>query len=150
MGGRHRGVEIGPHHAWMIVVDSSTWVDFFNGVLTPHVERLDAALHAEEDLAVLPIIITEVLQGFRAEKSFRQAQRVLVALPVVAPTVDCHVRAARLFRSLRKAGITVRGAIDCIIAQTCLDLKAELLSPDADFEHIARHTSLRLWHEASG
>ena len=49
----------------------------------------------------------------------------------------------RLFRSLRRTGITVRGAIDCIIAQTCLDLEAELLSPDADFEHIARHTSLR-------
>jgi predicted nucleic acid-binding protein len=134
----------------MIVVDSSTWADFFNGALTPHVERLDAALHEEEDLAILPIIITEVLQGFRAERSFQQAQRVLSALPVIEPTVDCHVRAARLFRSLRKAGITVRGAIDCIIAQTCLDLNVELLSPDGDFEHIARHTSLRLWHDASG
>jgi len=88
----------------MIVVDSSTWADFFNGALTPHVERLDAALHEEEDLAVLPIIITEVLQGFRADKSFQQAQRVLLALPVIEPTVDCHVRAARLFRSLRKTG----------------------------------------------
>lgn len=92
---------------------------------------------------------TVKLQGFRAEKSFRQARRVLVALPVIEPTVDCHVRAARLYRSLRKAGITVRGAVDCIIAQACLDLKAELLSPDVDFEHIARHTSLRLWQEAS-
>jgi predicted nucleic acid-binding protein len=134
----------------MIVVDSSTWADFFNGTSTPHVERLDAALHEEEDLAVLPIIITEVLQGFRAERSFQQAQRVLLALPVIEPTVDCHVRAARLFRSLRKAGITVRGAIDCIIAQTCLDLDVELLSPDGDFEQIARHTSLRLWRDASG
>ena len=150
MGGRHRGVEVGPHHAPMIVVDSSTWADFFNGALTPHVDRLDVALHEEEDLAVLPIVITEVLQGFRTEKSFQQAQRVLVALPVIEPAVDCHVRAARLFRLLRKNGITVRGAIDCMIAQTCLDLKAVLLSPDADFEHIARHTSLRLWHETSG
>jgi predicted nucleic acid-binding protein len=133
----------------MIVVDSSTWADFFNGALTPHVGRLDAALNEEEDLAVLPIIITEVLQGFRAEKNFQRARRVLVALPVIQPTVDCHVRAARLFRSLRKNGVTVRGAIDCIIAQTCIDLHAELLSPDSDFEHIARHTPLRLWREAS-
>ena len=43
-----------------------------------------------------------------------------------------------------KKGVTVRGAIDCIIAQTCLDLDAELLSPDVDFERIAGHTSLRL------
>lgn len=132
----------------MIVVDSSTWADFFNGTSAPHVDRLDVALRDEEDLAVLPIIITEVLQGFRSEKSFRQARGLLVALPVIQPTVDCHVRAARLFRSLGTTGITVRGAIDCIIAQTCLDLGAELLSPDVDFEHIARHTALRLWHTA--
>ena len=129
----------------MIVVDSNTWGDFFNGTSNPHVGRLDTALREEEDLAVLPIIITEVLQGFRTEKGFRQAQRVLLRLPVIQPAVDCHVRAARLFRSLRRIGVTVRGAVDCIIAQTCLDLEAELLSPDADFRRISRHTALRLW-----
>ena len=134
----------------MIIVDSNTLADVFNGVESPHVQRLDMALEEEEDLAVIPIIITEVLQGFRTDTGFQRARQVLVSLSVIYPTLDCHVRAARLFRSLRGKGITVRGAVDCIIAQTCLDLKAELLSPDADFEHIARHTSLRLWHEASG
>jgi predicted nucleic acid-binding protein len=52
-------------------------------------------------------------------------------------------------RSLRQKGITVRGAVDCIIAQTCLDVDAELLSPDADFERMTRHTRLRLWGEVS-
>jgi hypothetical protein len=133
----------------MIIVDSNTWADFFNGASNPHVQRLDLALQEEEDLAVVPIIITEVLQGFRTDSGFRRARRVLLALPVIQPTVDCHVRAARLFRSLRQKGITVRGAVDCIIAQTCLDIDAELLSPDADFERIARHTRLRLWGELS-
>ena len=133
----------------MIIVDSNTWADFFNGASNPHVQRLDIALQEEEDLAVVPIIITEVLQGFRTDSGFQRARRVLLALPVIQPTVDCHVRAARLFRSLRQKGITVRGAVDCIIAQTCLDVDAELLSPDADFERIARHTPLRLWCEVS-
>ena len=133
----------------MIIVDSNTWADFFNGASNPHVQRLDVALQEEEDLAIVPIIITEVLQGFRTDSGFRRARRVLLALPVIQPTVDCHVRAARLFRSLRQKGITVRGAVDCIIAQTCLDVHAELLSPDADFERIARHTPLRLWDEVS-
>jgi predicted nucleic acid-binding protein len=133
----------------MIIVDSNTWADFFNGASNPHVQRLALALQEEEDLAVVPIIITEVLQGFRTDSGFRRARRVLLALPVIQPTVDCHVRAARLFRSLRQKGITVRGAIDCIIAQTCLDVDAELLSPDADFERIARHTPLCLWGEVS-
>ncbi len=129
----------------MMIVDSNTWADFFNGVPSPHAERLEVALDEEEDLAVIPIIITEVLQGFRTDTGFQRAHRVLVSLPVIHPTVECHVRAARMFRSLRRRGVTVRGAVDCVIAQTCLDTEAELVSPDADFNHIARHTSLRLW-----
>ncbi len=129
----------------MMVVDSNTWADFFNGLETPHVHRLDSALAKEEDVAVIPIILTEVLQGFRTDTGFRSARDILVALPMLHPTVDSHVEAARLFRSLRQRGVTVRGALDCIIAQTCLDFEAELLSPDSDFVHIARHTPLRLW-----
>ena len=136
------GVEDAAH---LIVVDSNAWADFFNGVETPHVERLDAALRDEEDLAVLPIVVTEVLQGFRTDGGFRAAEAVLVSLPAIQPDLGCHVRAAELFRSLRRAGVTVRGAVDCVIAQTCLDLDALLLSPDRDFAHIARHTGLRLW-----
>jgi predicted nucleic acid-binding protein len=129
----------------MILVDSNTWADFFNGAATPHVARLDEALGDEEDLSVIPIIVTEVLQGFRTDTGFQRARRLLVSLPMIHPTLDCHVRAARLFRTLRRKGVTVRGAVDCVIAQTCLDTGAELLSPDADFGHIAHHTALRLW-----
>jgi predicted nucleic acid-binding protein len=129
----------------MIIVDSNVWADFFNGARTPHEERLEEALENEEDLGVLPIIITEVLQGFRTDTGFRNARDVLVSLPAIHPSVDCHVRAAAMFRSLRRKGITVRGAVDCVIAQTCIDAGAELLSPDADFEPIARHSQLRLW-----
>ena len=149
MGGRRSRVEVRPYRAQVIVVDSNTWADFFNGSPSPHVCRLDSALRDEEDLAVLPIIITEVLQGFRTDRGFQRARRVLAALPTIQPTVDCHVRAARLFRSLRQKGVTVRGAVDCVIAQVCLDLDAQLLSPDADFRRIALHTPLRLWRPAS-
>ncbi len=129
----------------MIVVDSNTWADFFNGLETPYVHRLDLALGNEEDLAVIPIVISEVLQGFRTDTGFERARRVLVSLPLIHPTVECHVRAAQLFRSLRRKGVTVRGAVDCVIAQTCLDADTELLSPDSDFKRIADHTPLRLW-----
>lgn len=49
-----------------------------------------------------------------------------------------------LLRRLRSTGVTVRGTIDCIIAQTCITAGVELLSTDQDFAAIARHTSLRL------
>ena len=129
----------------MMIVDSGAWAAYFNGLATPHAARLNTALRDEEDLAVLPIIVTEVLQGFRTDHGFEEAESLLVSLPVIHPTLDSHVRAARLFRTLRGKGVTVRGAVDCVIAQACLDLEAQLLSPDRDFEQIARHTSLRLW-----
>jgi predicted nucleic acid-binding protein len=130
----------------MMVVDSSTWADFFNGVDSPHAVRLEAALRTEEDLAVLPIIVTEVLQGFRTDAGFERARRVLAAFPCIQPDVETHVRAARLFRALRRKGVTVRGSVDCVIAQACIEARAELLSGDADFDRIRRHAPLRLWH----
>jgi len=133
----------------LIVVDSSTWADFFNGTDDPWVLRLDEALVREEDLAVLPIIVTEVLQGLRTERGFREARMVLTAMPSIRPALDTHVRAAELFRSLRSQGVTIRGAIDCVIAQTCIDLDATLLSPDRDFQRIASHAPLNLWRPAS-
>ena len=131
-----------------MVVDSNTWADYFDGASTPHVGRLDTALLEEEDLLVLPIIVTEVLQGFRSEGGFLRAQRLLVGLPVLEPSLDSYVEAARLFRALRGKGVTVRGAVDCVVAQACLDVDAELLSPDRDFERIARHVPLRVWSPA--
>jgi predicted nucleic acid-binding protein len=129
----------------VIVVDTGCWVDFFNGVDTPQVARLDELLADEVDVAILPIILTEVLQGFRSERDFRLARDLLRALPAISPDPDAHIRAARLHRRLRSEGVTVRGAVDVVIAQACLDADAELLSPDRDFERIAEHSSLRLW-----
>lgn len=132
--------------AAVIIVDSSTWAGYFNGAGDRWTLRLESALEREEDLAVLPIIVTEVLQGFRTSHGFEQARRVLGALPAVHPSMETHVEAARLFRQLREKGVTVRGAVDCVIAQTCIEAGAELLSPDADFRHIARYSRLRLWN----
>lgn len=129
----------------MIVVDSNTWVDFFNGEETVWVERLDSALASGEDISVLPVIVTEVLQGFRTASGFERAHRLLISLPAIHPGMETHIEAARLFRNLRAKGVTVRGAVDCIIAQTSIEVEAELLSPDSDFRSIARHTALRLW-----
>ncbi|MBI1849754.1 MAG: PIN domain nuclease [Planctomycetes bacterium] len=128
----------------MIVVDTSVWVAYFNGQANPHADRLDVALIREEHMAILPIIVTETLQGFRTDSGFRKAKQVLLSIPLLIPSMHAHVRAAALFRLLRSKGVTVRGAIDCIVAQSCLDHGAELLSMDGDFKRIAEHTRLKL------
>jgi hypothetical protein len=127
----------------MIVVDTMVWADWFNGAQTPEVDRLDQALTAQEAGLTL-LILTEVLQGFRVDTDFEQARAWLVRLPVLELDVDGHVAAALLFRRLRHKGITVRGVVDCIVAQTCIEAGAELLTGDRDFTAIARHAPLRL------
>jgi hypothetical protein len=127
----------------LIVVDTAVWADWFNGTDSPEVDRLDHALE-RQDAGLVPVVLTEVLQGFRADRDFERARDLLVQLPLLALDLDGHVAAARLFRRLRRRGITVRGTIDCIIAQTCMTAGIELLTTDQDFAGIARHTPLRL------
>lgn len=127
----------------MIVVDTVVWADWFNGTDSPEVDRLDHALE-RQDAGLVPVVLTEVLQGFRGDRDFERARDLLVQLPLLALDLDGHVAAARLFRRLRRRGITVRGPIDCIIAQTCITAVIELLTTDQDFAGIARHTPLRL------
>ena len=127
----------------MIVVDTTVWADWFNGRDSREVHRLDQAL-GRQDAGLVPVILTEVLQGFRSDRDFERARVLLVRLPVLSLDLEGHAAAARLFRRLRSKGITVRGAIDCIIAQTCIAAGVELLSADLDFAAIARHTTLRL------
>lgn len=127
----------------MIVVDTMVWADWFNGADTAAVDRLSRALD-QQDAGLAPVILTEVLQGFRAERDFEQARVLLTQLPMLPLDTDGHAAAARLFRRLRRRGVTVRGTIDCIIAQTCIAAGVELLSTDQDFAGIARHTPLRL------
>ena len=69
----------------MIVVDSSVWIDFFNGVSTPEVERLDGLLGVTP-VAIGDLILVEVLRGFRLEKDMamaRQLFRSLAPLPML-------------------------------------------------------------------
>jgi predicted nucleic acid-binding protein len=127
----------------VIVVDTTVWADWFNGTETPEVGHLARALD-RQDAGLAPVILTEVLQGFRADRDFERARVLLVQLPVLTLDVEGHVAAARLFRRLRRKGVTVRGTIDCLIAQTCIAAGVELLSTDQDFAAIARHTPLRL------
>ena len=127
----------------MIVVDTTVWADWFNGTESPQVDRLDQALD-RQDAGLVPVILTEVLRGFRSEPDFERARALLVQLPALTLDIEGHASAARLFRRLRSKGVTVRGALDCIIAQTCIAAGVELLSTDQDFIGIARHTPLRL------
>ena len=128
----------------MKLVDSSVWIDYFNGKITPQTEKLDKLLGAEP-LAIGDLILTEVLQGFRSDRDFNDARRVLTSLPVVElGGQEIAIQAAKNFRALRKLGVTVRKTIGTVIATRCIESGYDLLHNDRDFEPFAEHLGLHV------
>jgi predicted nucleic acid-binding protein len=127
----------------LTLVDSSVWIDYFNGKTTAAVERLDQLLGSEQ-LAIGDLILTEVLQGFTSERDFRAAEQMLTSLQIVElGGREIAIQAAKNFRVLRKAGVTVRKTIDTVIATRCIESGYELLHDDRDFDPFVRHLGLR-------
>ena len=128
----------------MILVDSSVWIDYFNGTMTPQTEKLDRLLDREL-LAIGDLILIEVLQGFDNERDFNHARKMLTSLTVVElGGQEIAIQSARNFRALRRLGVTVRKTIDTVIATRCIESGYELLHNDRDFDPFAKHLGLRV------
>ncbi len=128
----------------MILVDSSVWVDFFRNQPTAQAQWLDKNLGVE-GLVVGDLILAEVLQGFKDDRGFNEARRLLGRLEqVTLGGEELVVEAARNFRNLRGRGITVRGTIDVIIATRCLVDGLRLLHSDRDFDAFEAHLGLQV------
>ena len=130
----------------MLLVDSSVWIDYFNGVVTPQTDYLHTAL-IQREILVGDIILAEVLQGFRDDSDFEAAREALGGfLQANMLDADLAVRSARHYRALRKLGITVRKTIDCLIATYAIAYRHELLHSDADFDPFEAHFGLQVIH----
>jgi predicted nucleic acid-binding protein len=128
----------------MILVDSSVWIDYFGGTASRATDQLDALLGVEP-LVTGDLILTEVLQGFAAEREFREARALLDSFEVV-PLAGREVclEAAQNFRTLRRKGVTIRKTIDTIIATFCIRNGYVLLHDDRDFDAFVEHLGLRV------
>jgi predicted nucleic acid-binding protein len=127
----------------LILVDSSVWIDYFNGAITRQTEKLDSLL-GRERLAIGDLILTEVLQGFGKEHDLEVARELLTSLTVIIlGGQDIAIQAARNFRTLRQAGVTVRKTIDSVIATRCIESGYELLHDGEDFVPFVKHLGLR-------
>ncbi len=128
----------------MILVDSSVWIDYFKGTLTPQTEKLDQLL-GREPVATGDLILTEVLQGFTRDRDFDTATKLMTSLTIVElGGREIAIQAARNFRALRNLGVTIRKTIDTVIATRCIEGGYRLLQNDRDFDAFARHLGLQV------
>jgi predicted nucleic acid-binding protein len=118
----------------MIVIDSSVWIDYFNGIAARETELLDDLLEGELVL-IGDLILAEVLQGFDQDADFRTAQTLFDQLDCAEMSgCDLALTSARNYRLLRRRGVTVRKTIDVMIATFCVEHGHELLHADRDFD----------------
>jgi len=128
-----------------ILVDTSVWVDFFNGHPSPQAETLAHLIREETDVVTCGLIVSEVLQGLRQAKSRVNIERHFREMDWLTPKEpDTYLEAADLFRRLRARGITIRSTIDCVIANLAAHDDALILSKDRDLTLIIESKLLAL------
>lgn len=129
----------------MVVVDSGVWIDFFNGANTPQNQALrDLLTHGEATLVAPDLVLYEVLRGFRHERDYLQARQLMLSM-TIEPTggESLAQHADQHYRSLRAVGITVRSAIDVLVATFCISRGDALLHRDRDFDAFEELRGLR-------
>jgi predicted nucleic acid-binding protein len=129
----------------VIVVDTSVWIDFFRDTGTWQVEHLARLIADDEPVALTDVVLTEILQGLPSDRDARRVERRLVAFDMLRlEGLDDFRRAASLYRQARTRGVTIRRTLDCLIASVCVRDEAPVLHADADFDHLAACTDLRV------
>jgi predicted nucleic acid-binding protein len=126
------------------VADTSAWIDYFRGVSAPHTDILDLEL-SRNRIVTGDLIIAEFLQGFKEEREYQEAKRIMDSLEyrdLVGREIA--VQASRNYRTLRKGGITVKKTIDVIIATFCIENGFELIHNDRDFDGIEAMLGLKV------
>jgi hypothetical protein len=128
----------------MIVVDSSAWIDYVNGIKGLHTQLIDYGLEHSR-IITGDIIITEFLQGFRSQKDFNRAKEMMELLEYHDFLgKEIAIKAAHNFRILRKNGVTMRKTIDVIIATFCIENDYELIHNDKDFNPMEEILGLKI------
>ena len=128
----------------MILVDTSVWIDYFNGQRTWQTNLLDNLL-SDVPVIVGDLILAEILQGFRSDRDYESAKSYLSALPFhQIGGYQVAVQSARNYRTLRKKGVTVRKTTAVIIGTYCILEGLPLLHDYRDFDPMAAHLSLNV------
>lgn len=133
----------------MILVDTSVWIDYFNGHSVQEVEFLIEAIASNQDITIPGLVLTEILLGLKTDKEAAQISGLLDAF-ASTPECDYHdyQEAAGIYRFCRAQGITIRSTIDCLLAQLCLRHEYDLLTKDRNFYAIAKCVPLQFWDPA--
>jgi len=128
----------------MILIDSSVWIDYFNGNETAQTDWLDSSL-GNTPIITGDLILTEVLRGFQSDKEFKIARDLLLRLPFMPMGGQVlALESAMNYRLMRRKGVTVRKTIDVMIGTFCIHYRLPLLHDDRDFDPMVKLLGLEV------
>jgi len=125
----------------VVLVDTSVWIEVFR---RPSRVDLESLVDFDEIVTCLPIV-QEVLQGFTSDDAFRKGRDAMLALPIVESPLreTVFTDALDLYRRARRAGVTIRSGVDCLIAACAIRHDLEVLHHDRDYLALSRVSELR-------
>ena len=129
-----------------ILVDTSIWslaLRRKSDIMNPEAVTLRTFIEQGEDIYLLGIILQEVLQGIRNPKDSYALKKYFEAFPLIGLAREDYVKAAELRNYLIKKG-RQSNTIDALIASAAISYDCRLFTKDQDFEHIAKHSKLKL------
>ena len=129
----------------MVIADTSTWINFLRGKKDIKTDTFNNLL-INSDIVLIPVIIQEVLQGFKHVGQAKAMEKEMLKLFILElDQIPTAIESAKLYLKLRNKGITIRKSQDVIIGYYCIHFNLPLLHSDKDFENMARETNLKIY-----
>jgi predicted nucleic acid-binding protein len=123
----------------VILADTSAWVEYDRATGSAVDQRLAELISTDGPIAVTEPVIMEVVAGARSDGPESELRRLLLRFDLLGFDAAADFdAAARIYRGCRRAGVTPRGMVDCMIASVARRHGASLLAHDADMSRVAK------------
>ncbi|MEK7376560.1 MAG: PIN domain nuclease, partial [Candidatus Margulisiibacteriota bacterium] len=98
----------------MILADTSAWIEYFSGRQSDIKERIEALIKDNNQICICGIVIQEILQGIKDDKTYKYLRDRLLAFPYIDTDLDTYLIASFIYRKLRRKGFSAP-TIDLLI-----------------------------------
>jgi predicted nucleic acid-binding protein len=124
----------------MILVDTSVLIGYFKNLDGVPYEKMDYIIDNDIPYGICNYVYQELLQGARNKHEYELLKEYLNTVPFydLRHNKQSFENAALMYINCRKKGLTIRSALDMIIAETAIENDLYLLHDDMDFTNIAK------------
>ncbi len=124
----------------LYLVDTSVWIGYMREEENEATRRFAEISERGHPFGITSVIHQEVLQGAASKAKFDYLAEHMGSHTFyhAQDPIESYREAALIYFRCRRVGVTIRSAVDCLIARIAIEHELILLHDDSDFENIAR------------